>query len=445
MEDGAKNGNRGQMIRRNVVLVSPYFPPSTLAGVHRARHLAKHLPAAGWNPIVLCADEVDHVEALDPALFSLVPEQLEIVKVRATQSGLARMIGLGDIGIRAWFQLRQELIRLIKTRCIDAVMITGSPYYPMLLASLIKRKFGIPVVLDFQDPWVSAWGAMQSTLSKGGVVHRLACALEPYALRHADFITSVSETQNSQMSARYPWLNSHRMAAIPIGGDPEDFARLNDTVPSGGETDLDPGFINLSYVGTILPRAFPLVRTLFRAFARLRTAEPALAARIRLNFIGTSNQPNDTTTLRALPLAELEGVAEAIREIPQRIPYLRALSVLTRSQGLLLIGSDEPHYTASKIYPGLMSGRPFLSLFHGASSAHEILTAAGGGCAFAFTSAQELAALEIPLANALRRIAFAPETLGRANPAMYASYEARVIARHFANIFDSFMPRRQFV
>ena len=30
---------------RSVVLISPHFPPSTLAGVHRARHMAKHLPA----------------------------------------------------------------------------------------------------------------------------------------------------------------------------------------------------------------------------------------------------------------------------------------------------------------------------------------------------------------------------------------------------------------
>src|SRR5215471_17851339 len=33
---------------RSEVIVSPYFPRSTVAGVHRARHLAKHLAAAGY-------------------------------------------------------------------------------------------------------------------------------------------------------------------------------------------------------------------------------------------------------------------------------------------------------------------------------------------------------------------------------------------------------------
>ncbi len=40
-------------VSSNVVIVSPYFPPSSLAGVHRARHLAKHLPSFGWHPIVV--------------------------------------------------------------------------------------------------------------------------------------------------------------------------------------------------------------------------------------------------------------------------------------------------------------------------------------------------------------------------------------------------------
>ena len=46
------------------------------------------------------------------------------------------------------------------------------------------------------------------------------------------------------------------------------------------------------------------------------------------------------------------------------MPYLEAIGVLARSDGITLIGSDEPHYTPSKIYPGLMAGRPFISLFH---------------------------------------------------------------------------------
>lgn len=421
---------------RSCIIVAPYFPPSTLAGVHRARHLAKHLPAAGWMPIVLCVDPACHEERLDEALEALLPEQVEIVKVPALPSRFTRVFGIGDISLRAWASLSQALMRLLAARRIDAVLITGSPYYPMLLALKIKRRFNIPVVLDFQDPWVSSWGAAQPMLSKAGLAHRLATVLEPRAVQGADFITSVSEVQNDEMAARYPWLDINQMAAIPIGSDPDDFAALRAAPPMRELLDEEPNCFHLSYVGTFWPRAVPVMRTLFRAFARLRSAEPALAARIRLNFVGTSNQPDDASTYSMRLIAEAEGVADSVREIPQRLPYLRALGWLARSRGLLLIGSDEPHYTASKIYPALMSGTPFVSLFHRASSAHAILAAAGGGLSFAFDSPQELAGLEAPLAEALRNLALTPESHGAADPAAYAPYQASAIARRFASIFD---------
>jgi len=427
---------------RNIAIVSPHFPPSTLAGVHRARHLAKHLANAGWTPIVLCVDPVHHEELLDPALAALVPEEIEVLKTGALPARFTRPFGIGDIGLRSWAFLRQTLMRLLTTRRIGAVLITGSPYYPMMFAPVIKRRFGVPVVLDFQDPWVSTWGASQPAFSKAGLMHRLAVALEPHALRGADFITSVSETQNVAMAARYSWLDAERMAAIPIGGDPDDFMSLRDVLPMQELLDDEPDCFHLSYVGTFLPRAGALVRTLFRAFVRLRSTKPALAARIRLNFVGTSNQPNDVLTCRVRPIAEAEGVADVVREIPQRLPYSRALGWLARSRGVLLIGSDEPHYTASKIYPALMSGRPFVSLFHRASSTHAILAAAGGGRAFAFNSSDELASIEAPLAEALRCLACTPELLGTADPAAYAPYQASVVARRFGSIFDRLTAER---
>ena len=304
------------MTNRVVIIVSPYFPPSTLAGVHRARHLAKHLPAAGWTPIVLCVDEIYHEQDLDPALAALVPEQVQIVRTTALPARLARGLGFGDIGLRALWPLHRALIRLLQTQPVGAVLITGSPYYPMLLAPLIKRRFEVPVVLDFQDPWVSAWGAAQSPLSKAGIAHRLAALLEPRALRGAAFVVAVSDTQNEEMAARYPWFDRSRMAGIPIGSDPDDFVALRSAAASEAGNRLEPCFTHLSYIGTFLPRSGLLVRTLFRAFARLRAAEPALAARVRLNFIGTSNQPNDDETYRVRPIAEAEGVADAVREIP---------------------------------------------------------------------------------------------------------------------------------
>ena len=248
----------------------------------------------------------------------------------------------------------------------------------MLLAPEIKRHFGVPVVLDFQDPWVSAWGAIQPAFSKAGLSHRLAGLLEPRALRGADYVTSVSEIQNAEMAARYPWLDRSRMAAIPIGGDPDDFAGFHLISTAAGEYELEPGFVHLSYVGTFLPKSGPLVRALFRALPSCGQ----LNLRWRREF-GLTSSGRATSQTTTHPTASGQSRMRPALQTPfakfrAGYPYLQALKVLTQSNGLLLIGSDEPHYTASKIYPALMSGRPFLSLFHRASSAHDILSASGG-------------------------------------------------------------------
>jgi glycosyltransferase involved in cell wall biosynthesis len=423
-------------VGRTCIIVSPYFPPSTLAGVHRARHLAKHLPETGWTPIIVAVDEAYHEERLDPGLSTLVPKSVEVVKVPALSPRLSRPFGIGEISLRAWLPLRRAVERLIEERPVEAVLITGSPYYPMLMASRIKRRFGVPVVLDFQDPWVSAWAATLPKFSKTGVAHRLAEWLEPKAVRGADFITSVSEQQNDDMAGRYPWLDRNHMAAIPIGGDLQDYEALRGVEASDPHGLFRTGAITLSYVGTFMPRSEPLMELFLQAFASARTQHLSAMRNVRLLFIGTSNQPNDTSTFRVMPLAEVCGVSDAVDEVPQRLPYLEAIGVLGRSDGIILIGSDEPHYTASKIYPGLMAGRPFISLFHRMSSAHEILSAAGGGVTFAFDNHAELGALRDDVANGILTLVRDGSSLGRPNRDAYAPFEASAIAARYAEIFN---------
>jgi glycosyltransferase involved in cell wall biosynthesis len=412
-----------------------------LAGVHRARLLAKHLPRAGWTPIVLCVDEAYHEERLDPDLAALVPPSVEIVKVSALSPRVCRPFGFGDISLRAWKPLRRALFDLLAKRRVGAVLITGS-YYPMLMASGIRQRFGVPVVLDFQDPWVSRWGATLPRCSKGGLTHQLAEWLEPKAVRAADFITSVSERQNEEMAARYRWLDRSRMVAIPIGGDPADYDALRAMPPESGSFGLEHDSFNLSYVGTIWPPVIETVCTLLRAVALLRSRAPDVYARIRLNFVGTTANPNNSTCYLVMPLAEVEGVADVVREVPQRLPYLEALSIQANSDAILLLGSDEPHYTASKIYPTLMAGRPFISLFHRMSSAHAILSAAGGGVSLAFGSESELSSLRDGIADGISTLVRDGRRLGRPNHDAYAPYEAGVIAAKYAEIFNRLTSQR---
>jgi len=290
-------------------------------------------------------------------------------------------------------------------------MITGSPYFPMLLAGWIKQCWKRSSRARFyRYPWVTPVGAAAKVGTKRWLSHRLAVLFEPKAARSATFITSVSERQNDDLVERYQFLESKPMAAIPIGGDPTDFEALREAAEQ--ELDISQAGPVFSYVGTALPRSGPLFRTLMQGLALARDAitTPALMPTIRC--VGTSNQPNDNSTFRILPIARNEGVEDAVTEEPARVPFLDALRILANTHVVLLIGSDEPHYTASKIYPGMMSGRPFLALFHRASSAHAILSRAGGGIVLGFETQDELAALVPQIAEALITLVTKPESVG---------------------------------
>lgn len=422
---------------RTCLIVSLQYPPSSMAGVHRARHLCKHLSYFGWKPALISADPKDMVGATDLDLLRISKADIDHFRVQAIPLKLSQLVGVSDIGLRTIFDWRRVFRKAVFQVKPEVVLLTSSPAYPMLLTSWIKKEFGIPIILDFQDPWVSLEGASRPKLSKGGLAHLLATRLEPQAIRDASYITSVSERQNSEMADKYPWLDRTKMAAIPIGGDPDDFDAMRTAPLTNPVVPLDSRRINLSYVGTFLPRAGPIVETLFLALKALRDETPQIGERLLLNFVGTSNQPRGGGNHLITPIARRMGVSDLVREVPERVPFLEALNILSNSHGLILVGSDEPHYTASKTFPALMSGTPYISIFHNASSAHQILIASGGGFAHSFKDTKDLQCLVTPLKENLAKFALAKLDAPVSNPRAYEAYTAHNIARQFSQVFDA--------
>jgi hypothetical protein len=434
-----RQGQEGPRALPEVIIVSPYFPPSTLAGVHRARYLAKWLPKAGWKPVIICVDERHYEQKLDYELARLVPQDVEIIKVGALPADLTRRVGIGDIGIRAWSGLKSAIMARAKTGNARVVLVTGAPFYPMLLAPRIRRQLRLPVVLDFQDPWASAWGAKQPSLSKRGITHAIATRLEPWVLSSAAHITSVSRRQNEELMLRYPWLDPKVLTDIPIGADPDDFEMLR-ARPRAPQYQKRAGeAFTIAYLGTIWPAVLPTLRVLLQAIARVRDTAPQVFGRVRLQFIGTTSNPNNIARKLVMPLAEEVGVAETVEEVPQRLPFVDGLSITSNADANLLLGSDEPHYTPSKVFGILMAARPYISVLHEESSAHAICRAAGGGLALSFRSREELPAMVPKLADAIVQVSGAPESCGPIDTRVYAPFEASAIAMRFARIFEAAM------
>jgi hypothetical protein len=74
-----------------------------------------------------------------------------------------------------------------------------------------------------------------------------------------------------------------------------------------------------------------------------------------------------------MPLAEKLGIEHYVTELPNRISYYHSLATLNKADALLLTGSDDPKYTASKIYPYMLLKKSVLSIFNSQSPALKVL------------------------------------------------------------------------
>jgi len=135
-----------------ILIIYPHFPPSNLAGVHRPRLFAQHLPSFGWEPVILTVHEEYYEEALDWNLHKLIPAGMRIEKVKAYQVTKPRLIG--DIGLRAFFQLRKKALELVRKEKIDFVYIPIPSFYVALIGSYLHQKAFVKYGIDYVDSWV---------------------------------------------------------------------------------------------------------------------------------------------------------------------------------------------------------------------------------------------------------------------------------------------------
>jgi glycosyltransferase involved in cell wall biosynthesis len=359
-------------------MISPHFPPDSSAGTHRVRLLAPYLAEYGWKPTVLTVAEEDYEGRIDRELAGLVPAGLDVVRARALPARLTRHVGIGDLGLRALPGLHRAARKLHRQEPFDAVFITIYPTYPAVLGPMMKRRFGVPFVLDYQDPWVGSWGQSVGG-GPGGTVdtksrssRALAERLEPHVLRAADGVTAVSARTYEDALDR-TGSKPRVVAEIPIGWDAADIDAVANRSAHPALVPRD-GRLNICYVGTLLPLGIATLRAVLGAARALGEREPRLADRLRFHFFGTSNQTNGGEARVRSHAREL-GVEHLVLEHPARLDYLDALDALRQADALLLLGSSERHYTPSKVFPALLAGHPMIAVYHQASPVVEMLRA----------------------------------------------------------------------
>lgn len=351
---------------RRLLIVSPHFPPLNAPDMQRIRMSLPYYRACGWEPVVLAVRDDRQVGVREPGLLATIPPEVTVLRANAVAPRLARWLGVGNIGLRAWFGLWRAGSRYLRRHPCDLVFFSTTQFFTFTLGPLWRRRFGVPYVLDFQDPWLTDFyerpGAPRPP---GGWKYRFAHAqarlLEGACVRRAAGLISVSPSYIADLAARYPSVRALPSAVLTFGASPEDLA-LARSLPGGNPWDRGGGQVHIVYTGAAGPVMPQALAVLFAALRRYRDRFPARAARLRLHFVGTSYAAPGAGTLSVLPIARAWGVADLAAETPHRIGYLEAARLQQAADALLLLGSSDPAYSPSKVYLYFLSGRPMLAL-----------------------------------------------------------------------------------
>jgi hypothetical protein len=353
---------------KNILIITSHYPPSNLTGVHRGRHIAKFLPQFGWNPIVLTVDPKSYEENLDHDLGKLLPPDQQIIRVGAFPITKPRLIG--DLGLRAFFQLKKRAAQIIQTKKIDFIYIIIPSFYLALLGPVLFRSFRINYGIDYIDPWVHFFPGSEKKFSRHWFSTKFSKILEPIAVKRASIITSVSESYIHPIFERNQKLKSAtQLLAFPYGWDPQEkefIAQYKSTT----QLFVKNNKLKLVYTGAFMPHSVNILKE----WLKLINDNIEQFNNVEIHFIGTGAPKLSPNQISLTALAKEYNLYEkVIFEHPNRISYFDVLYHISIADGLFILGSSEAHYTPSKLFNAFITEKPIFAILHPNSSAAKII------------------------------------------------------------------------
>ena len=343
--------------------------------MHRVRQSVPYLKNYGWNPIVVCVDEKYVEGAKDERLLSSLPANLSIIKIKAFSSIWTRKIGLGALALRSLFFYFFAVNKLIKSKKIDLIYFSTTCFPVLILGNFWRWYYKIPYVIDMQDPWYSTYyidKPKNERPKKYWFSYYLNKFLEPIAMKSCSGLISVSDSYIKQLHERYPDLRTKVNATITFGAFDKDI-EIAKNLDLSKVLLLNPEHKYILYVGRGGYDMHQALSLFFGAFKKGLETNYRVYNNFRVLFVGTSYAPNGKGKKTIEHVAVKVGIENYVTEFTDRVPYYEGLSLLQKATILFIPGSDDPAYTASKLYPYILTKKPIIGIFHKQSSAKKIL------------------------------------------------------------------------
>ncbi len=317
-----------------VLIISYYFPPMGMGGVQRTLKFAKYLKDFGWEPVVL-TDSPKKYFAVDESLLKeaisngiiieRTGEEINDIskiiiknpneKLRKLRSRIGQFFLMPD-NKKFWRKkaYRKAVEVWKKYGGFDVIYATAPPYTDFLVGQDIKKKFKVPLVIDYRDAWVDS-----PVLNYYATpFHKMSnMKLEKNVLKDANKIITTNRRVKELVISRYGNIEYNDVKIIPHGYDPEDFENA-----SKGELPLTDK-MRITYSGSFYTRN---PKYFLDAINKFFIKYPELKSEIEFCFIGAMSKEN-TSILNGFNLGNSINMLGYIEHI-ECVKYLLASDVL---------------------------------------------------------------------------------------------------------------------
>lgn len=410
--------------------------------MQRVRMSLPYFKQFGWDAEVAMVEAKYSAISKDDLLMQTIPAGIKIHNIKALDKTWTSKLGFGHIALRSYWFYRKQVSQLLKQTKFDLIYFSTTQFPVCTLGAYWKKRFRIPYVIDMQDPWHSNYykdKPAEQQPPKYWFSYRLNKYLEPIAMKQVDGLISVSENYIQDLKARYAEIKNIPEATITFGVFQPDMqiAEVNKQL---FETLLDKNFTNIVYIGRGGADMHRSIVTLFRAINDGLYNEPDLFKKLKIYFIGTSYAPKGQGVPTILPIAEKFGLENQIVEITERISYYHTLLTLQQADALFIPGSDDPRYTASKIYPYLITKKPLLAIFNSKSPALGVFKEFDAKYAYSYNGTPEIG---LKISSFLKQVINGDIAVQEYNTETIEKYSAENMTKRQCELFEEVLHKNK--
>lgn len=418
---------------RRALLVAFHFPPIKLSsGLERTLALTRHLPANGWEPLVLTASAHAYPSVSQERMAS-IPEGTVVCRAFARDASRSlsiagrypRALTLPDRWASWCLGAIPEGLRMIRAYRPELIWSTYPIASAHLIACALHRISGLPWVADFRDPMVEYDPSTQTWSPSWRALRRWRLWTEGLAVRHAAALTTCTNGALRILGDRYPLADQARWTMVPNGYDESAFQSASIQAPPAPEDDA----LVLLHSGTIYPTPDRDPSHFLRALRRVIDMRGPHMRQLRVVLRASSVEQLYTPLLQELQLSSHVRFEPAV-------PYQQALAEMMQVDGLLVFqGYTSNPAIPAKLYEYVRAGRPILALADGSGDTAALVRQLDAGIV---SPLDDEALIAVALQQFLTRIetsSWRPVAADQREP-----FERARTVQQFAQLFDRLVP-----